>query len=107
MGAVLACIGLSANSIKKLRDKKKASQSSYNHESESQPLPPQGASSQAGARDSQSARDAQRGSQDEHLAAVPPVLEPGGEHRIETEGAGTKEVQREVATAAPLPVPTT
>jgi hypothetical protein len=103
MGAVLACIGLSANSIKKSRDKKKASQSSANHKAESQPLPSQGASSQAGVPESQSLKDARKRLQDEYLAAVPPVVAPGGESRNETEGAGTKEVQRDVATAAPLP----
>jgi hypothetical protein len=104
MGAVLACIAYASNSIKNSRDKKKASQIRANYESESQPLPSQGASQ--GAQDSQSVRDAQRGLQDEHLASVPPVVEPGGESRTETEVAGTKEVQRDVATGAPVPVPT-
>jgi hypothetical protein len=104
MGAVLTCLGLSASSIKKSRDKKRASQTSANNESESQPLPPQ-AASQGGAQ-SESVKDAQQGLTDEHLSTVPPVVEPGGESRIETEAAGTKEVQRDVATAAPLPVPT-
>jgi hypothetical protein len=53
--------------------------------------------------ESQSLKDARKRLQDEYLAAVPPVVAPGGESRNETEGAGTKEVQRDVATAAPLP----
>ena len=94
MGAVLSCIGLSSHSIKKSRDKKKASRVD---EPQSQQLPPEVA-----AAESQSVKDAQQGLQDEHLATISPIVEPGGE----TEAAGTKEVQREVATAAPLPVPT-
>jgi hypothetical protein len=104
MGAVLACIGLAANSIKKSRDKKQASQSGANYQSESQPLPSQGVSQ--GGQDSQSVRDAQRGLQDEHLASVPPIVEPVGESKTEAEAAGTKEVQRNVATGAPVPVHT-
>jgi hypothetical protein len=103
MGAVLACIGLAANSIKKSRDKQ-ASQSGANYQSESQPLPSQAVSQ--GGQDSQSVRDAQLGLQDEHLASVSPVVEPVGESKTETEAPGTKEVQRDVATGAPVPVPT-
>jgi hypothetical protein len=102
MGAVLACIGLASQHIKKSRDKKKASRA--NDESQTQQLPPQVASQ--GDAGSQSVKEAQQGLQDEHLATVSPIVEPGGESRIEAEAAGTKEAQREIATAAPLPVPT-
>jgi len=94
MGVVLGCIGLSFQHIKKSRHKKKASRAD---EPQSQQLPPEVAAQ--GAAESQSVKDAQQGLQDEHLATISPIVEPGGE----TEAAGTKEVQREVATAAPLP----
>ena len=100
MGAVLTCLGLSSSPIKKSRDKKKAPQTSANKESAPQPLPPQAASQ--GGTESQSVKDAQQGLQDEHLATVSPI-EPSGEHRTETEAAGITEVQKDVATAAPLP----
>ena len=100
MGAVLTCLGLSSSSIKKSRDKKKASQASAINESAPQPLPSQ-AASQAG-EESQSVKDAHQGLQHEHLATVSPI-EPSGEHRTETEAAGLSEVQKDVATAAPLP----
>jgi hypothetical protein len=108
MGAVLTCLGLSSSAIKKSRDKKKASQTgATTNESAPQPLPPQAASSQAGA-ESQSVKDAQQALQDEHLATVSPLLPSSGEQeqehsRTETEAAGITEVQKEVATAAPLP----
>jgi hypothetical protein len=104
MGAVLTCLGLSSSAIKKSRDKKKASQTGANHDgSAPQPLPPQAASSQAGA-ESQSVKDAQQALQDEHLATVSPIeVEASGELRTEGEAAGITEVQKDVATAAPLP----
>jgi hypothetical protein len=103
MGAVLTCLGLSYSSIKKSHDKKNASPTSAN-ESEPQPLPSQ-AASQGGAQ-SQFVKDAQQGLTDEHLSTVRSRVEPGGESRTEIEAAGVKELQRDVATAAPLPVPT-
>lgn len=102
MGAVISCLGLSSSSAKKQHDNKQASQAHANGHSESQPLPPQAASSQGGAQ-AQSVHDAQQGLQDEHLSSVPPRVEPGGESRTETEAAGIQELQRDVATAAPLP----
>ena len=93
MGAVFGCIALSFQSIKKSRDKKKAP---HADEPQSQQLPPEVA-----VAESQSVKDAQQGLQDEHSATISPI-EPSGK----AEGAGTKEVQREVATAASLPVPT-
>lgn len=105
MGAVLTCIGLSSSALKKSRDKKKASQAgANNNESAPQPLPPQAASSQAGA-ESQSVKDAQQALQDEHLATVSPIS-PSAEQehsRTDIEAAGITEVQKDVATAAPLP----
>jgi hypothetical protein len=100
MGAVLTCLGLSSSAIKKSRDKKKASQTGSNNGSAPQPLPPQ-AASQAGA-ESQSVKDAQQALEDEHLATISPI-EPTREHRAETDAAGITEVQKDVATAAPLP----
>jgi hypothetical protein len=100
MGAVLTCLGLSYSAVKKSRDKKKASQTGANNGSSPQPLPPQ-AASQAGA-ESQSVKDAQQALQDEHLATVSPI-EPSGEHRAEADATGITEVQKDVATAAPLP----
>jgi hypothetical protein len=114
MGAVVGCLGLSTHYLKKLREKKKgessktqetaatpgASQSRARVEA-SQPLSPFPAS-QGGAQ-SEPVKDAQQGLQDKYLATVPPTVEPGGEHRSATEAIGTKEVTRDVATAAPLP----
>jgi hypothetical protein len=106
MGAVVGCLGLSSHYIKKLREKKEggASKSRARVESVSPPLSPF-AASQAGAQ-SPSVQDAQRGLQDEHLATVPPTVEPGGESRTETEAAGTLEVTRGAASTARVPTPT-
>jgi hypothetical protein len=106
MGAVVGCLGLSSHYIKKLREKKEggASKNRARVESVSPPLSPF-AASQAGAQ-SPSVKDAQRRLQDEHLATVPPTVEPGGESRTETEAAATLEVTRGVAATASVPAPT-
>ncbi|PMD23691.1 hypothetical protein NA56DRAFT_643773 [Hyaloscypha hepaticicola] len=105
MGAVLTCLGLSSSAIKKSRDKKNASQTDGANNNESapqQPLPSQAASG----AESQSVKDARQALQDEHLATVSPIEVEASreqEHRTEGEVAGIAEVQKEVATAGPLP----
>lgn len=109
MGAVLTCLGLSSSAIKKSRDKKNASQTDGANNNESapqQPLPSQAASG----AESQSVKDARQALQDEHLATVSPIEVEASreqEHRTEGEVAGIAEVQKEVATAGPLPTATT
>ena len=95
MGVILSAVAVATNSIKKSCDKKKVKKTreAYGPQDTSAASQPY----------SQKQGDAVEGLRDEHLASVPP-LSQGTEG---LEGAGTAQVERDVAVKAPLPVAAT
>jgi hypothetical protein len=97
MGVIISAFLVAKSSIQKSRDKKKAKRQTPQETAALQPA----AASQPLSH-SQTQHDAAEGLQEEHLAAVPPPAVSA-----DLEGAGTVQVERNIAVEAPLPIAAT
>jgi hypothetical protein len=106
MGIVLGCLGIAGSFYKDKHDKKKATIIHDNYE----PQPLSQTQGQAQVRQDSAVQDATRTSQEEHLAttASPTNVEKleKGEDTLGPRTGGTREIQRDIAVEAPVPVPT-
>jgi hypothetical protein len=106
MGIVLGCLGIAGLFYKDKRDKKKATKIHENYE----PQPFSQTQGQVQVRQDSAVQDATRALQDEHLAtaASPTNVErlATAEDTLGPRTGGTREIQRNIAVEAPVPVPT-
>lgn len=105
MGIVLGCLGIAGSFYKDKHDKKKATKVHDNYK----PQPLSQSQGQAQVPQDSAVQDATKASQEEHLArtASPTNVESleKGEDTLGPSTGETREIQRDIAVEAPVPVP--